>query len=102
MPRRKASNGRALASVLIALVVAALPATGGAQAAKGANEVVDGAKKIGKGVEETGVDELTHHRHRPAERDAPDRRVVLQRGNGLGEIAPELLGVAPVERQRVP
>jgi hypothetical protein len=53
MPRRKASNGCALASVLIALVVAALPAAGGAQAAKGANEVVDGAKKIGKGVEET-------------------------------------------------
>src|SRR5581483_1641008 len=38
-------------------------------------------------VEQPGVEELAHDRHAPADRDAVDRRVLLERGDGLGEIA---------------
>ena len=53
MAPRTASGVRTLALIVTTLVLAALPAAALAQASKGAGEVVDGAKKIGKGVEET-------------------------------------------------
>ena len=42
-----------LAPIVTAVCLVALPAAALAQASKGADEVVEGAKKIGKGVEET-------------------------------------------------
>ena len=51
-------------------------------------------------VEQFGVEQLAHDRHRPAQSDALGRRVLLQRGDGLDEVVVELLAVAPVELER--
>jgi hypothetical protein len=51
-------------------------------------------------VKQTGIKQLPHDRYRPAQYDPPDRRVVLQRPDGLDEIAPQLFGVALGELQR--
>ena len=56
MTKRQA-HARALGSTLrfalAALVLTVVPGGAGAQVSKGTGEVVEGAKKIGKGVEET-------------------------------------------------
>ncbi|MCI0370761.1 MAG: hypothetical protein L0214_05155, partial [candidate division NC10 bacterium] len=44
---------RALPLVLATALLAGVPGSAAAQASKAADEVVEGAKKIGKGVEET-------------------------------------------------
>ena len=44
---------RALGLVVATALLAGLPTSAAAQASKGADQVVEGAKKIGKGVEET-------------------------------------------------
>jgi hypothetical protein len=51
-------------------------------------------------VEQSGVEQLPHHRYRAAQCDPSDRRVVRQRRDGLDEVAVQLLGIAPREFQR--
>jgi hypothetical protein len=53
MSPRTALRVRSLAPIVTAVCLVTLPAAALAQASKGAGEVVEGAKKIGQGVEET-------------------------------------------------